>query len=200
MCTALQQKGRKQLEVLQQRWKNEERKRLASITRQKTAELKKEAAKALEPELRKIVQDHKANLERKREEIELDIKTTGEEMKLKYEDLYAVKRRDLETEERHLLQRLDDEYEQKMKILRMEHEQQMTDAKRHKEEQAKKARAFRLTMIQKDEEKINAKIAQMKIQKEQNLGEARHAMKSQLEKLQQEVDLEMKQFEESQQQ
>ena len=200
MCHALQQKGRKQLEVLQQRWKNDERKRLASITRQKTAELKKEAAKALEPELRKIVQDHKANLGRKREEIELDIKTTGEEMKLKYEDLYAVKRRDLETEERHLLQRLDDEYEHKMKMLRLEHEQKMEDAKRHKEEQSKKARAFRLTMIQQDEERINAKITQMKIQKEQELSEARHAMKSQLEKLQEEVELEMKQFEDSQQQ
>ncbi len=192
LCSSLEEKGRKQIIILQQKWKNDERKRLSQLTTQRTAELKKEAAKALEPELRRIVQEHKVSIERKRKEVEMDFKTAGEEMKLNYEEEYTAKRRDVELEERDLFKKIDEDYEHKIKLLRLEHEKQMGETRILIEEKHEKARTFRLALMQKEEDLKMAKVKKLQLENEKKISEIRRLSEAEIVQLQKDIDEKMK--------
>lgn len=95
LCRQLEREGTEELSREGQRWKAEEKARLVKLAKAKGADMKAEAAKTLEPELRKLVQDHneqkillrnniESKLQLRREEVEeeLRIKLNNEQQKV----------------------------------------------------------------------------------------------------------------------
>jgi hypothetical protein len=180
LCSTLEDNGKKELLKMQQKWKKEERKRLVDLAKQKTAELKKQAAKALEPEISRIIRDHKDALQQKREEIELELKTVKEQLTLDFTDLYTKKRRNVETEERQLLQQTDEEYERKIRELNMEYETMVTDTRRLIQDEKEAAAASQKAFIQEKEDILKAQVLNTQCENERKIEESNRMMEVKL--------------------
>lgn len=86
----MESRGIEELQKEQQRWRDAEKTRLVKLAREKAADMKSEAAKALEPELRKIVEQHNENLQVFREENESKLQNVKEQ--LQEENLHRLER------------------------------------------------------------------------------------------------------------
>jgi len=192
LCVTLEERGKKELLKLQQKWKKDERKRLLQLAKQKTIELKKQAAKALEPELRGIIQGHKDDLQRKRDDIELGLKAMKEQVKLECTEKYAKLKRGIQAEERELLQQTDDDYEQRIKDLTSEHEEMMTETHNRLQEERKATEAVQRGIIQEKEDLLKAQVNDIEVQNRKKISEAEKTIKSELLQLQNKVDEEIK--------
>lgn len=184
LCNSLVDKGKKELLKFQQKWKQDERKRLCQLEKQKTATMKKEAAKALEPELRRIVQQYKNELQRKENDINDELETFKGQLKLEIEAKMAKCKRDLDAELRQLIQRTDEEYQQKVDKLKLFHEQQIKETQKEANEEFQSM----ITHHQEKEELLKAKLQTQQCSITLQINEAKALMQNELKKLQNIID------------
>lgn len=181
LCTELQEKGKKEMLKLQQKWKQDEHKRLTLIAKQRTSALKKQAAKALEPELRRIVQEHKDELQRKRQEIELDLKTTKEQLQINSKNRFAQKKREIEAEERQLIHQTDEDYGKKIKELEIEHEKKIGEMQKKTQGEVIAAKASRKALMQQKTDAFKASIVDKQNQNRRQIDEAKKLIQSEIQ-------------------
>lgn len=151
LCRDLESEGLKSLQREQQRWKAEEKAQLHTKAKHKSLEMKSQASKALEPELRKLVEKHTIEREKLREEIESNLQSSQARVNLEFETKLQRGMRNIDREEEAALLELDKHYKGKLSELTT----QLQHEKRSIEENSKKEKeGLRLSLQMKlDEEK-----------------------------------------------
>jgi hypothetical protein len=117
LCRQLEREGTEELLVERQRWKSEEKTKLVKLAKVKSAEMKAEAAKTIEPELRKLVEEH--NEKKMRLMNEIESKLQGHRNALE-EDLGTKierEKRSVDNEVEMDLRRVDEYFKNKMNEL-----------------------------------------------------------------------------------
>ena len=118
LCRQLEREGTEEFLVERQRWKSEEKTKLVKLAKVKSAEMKAEAAKTIEPELRKLVEEH--NEKKMRLMNEIESKLQGHRNALE-EDLGTKierEKRSVDNEVEMDLRRVDEYFKNKMNELR----------------------------------------------------------------------------------
>lgn len=117
LCRQLEREGTEELLAERQRWKSEEKTKNVKLAKVKSAEMKAEAAKTIEPELRKLVEEHNEKKIQLRNEIESKLQgqrhTLEEDLGIKIEN----EKRSVDIEVEMDLQRVDEYFKNKMNEL-----------------------------------------------------------------------------------
>ncbi len=162
------------------------------LAKQKTTQLKKEAAEALEPELRRLIHGHKDDLQRRRNDMERNLKTVGEEIKLECTEKYSKMKRDIQTEERELLQRTDDHFEGRVKDLISQHEERVEEVRNRLQEERVASEAAQRALVREKENILKARVYDVEVQNKKKISDAEELIAEQLSQLQNKVDEEIR--------
>ena len=98
------------LDEQQRQWKMTEHRRLLSLAREKMNEFKREAAEAIEPEIRNVVASNQANIENRRKESKKEIHVFEKELQLKYDDEFKAKKQQIDEGHSRELESLKEQY------------------------------------------------------------------------------------------
>lgn len=111
----------------QEKWKQEEKKRLIKKGKDESGIMKKEAAKALEPELKKIIEEHNDNRSRIQSDIDLKIKELRSRLSIEYEDKFKSQKATVDDIATKKLEETDLYYKSNMKQLRIKLERKLRE-------------------------------------------------------------------------
>lgn len=117
VCEMLEDRGTQEMIKAKEKWKQKEKGRLSALAHKKTVDLKKEAAKALEPELRKIVGDHQTNISRQREEAEHELERFKTRIEGKTDKELESQKHDIDQEHEQVLEEIRRDFRQKSREL-----------------------------------------------------------------------------------
>jgi hypothetical protein len=95
-------------------WRVLEKQRLEKLARVKSNEMKEDAARALEPELRNIVEDHKMQLAQLKQENDSKLSVLKERLTEEYDDNFRVLRQTLEAEQESTYLEMEHKYDQQL--------------------------------------------------------------------------------------
>ena len=110
---AVKKRGKRNLQKEIDAWNEEEKLLFLRLAKEKAIEMKKEAAKALEPELRRVVDQHQSNLEAARADVENAIESERLRLEREYSEmLESNKIREQDNEELALLS-MDESHQKK---------------------------------------------------------------------------------------
>lgn len=96
------------------KWKAQEKQRLEKLAREKAIDMKEEAAKALEPELRNIVENHKKQLVQMKTENESSIGLLKERLTEEYDAKFRLLQQTLEEEQESNFTELEKKFKQQL--------------------------------------------------------------------------------------
>jgi len=164
LCRDLQQNGVKSVQKEQHRWKAEEKSQLATKAKQKSADMKSQASKALEPELRKLVEKHTIERQKLQDEVESNIQSIQECVHREFENKFQREMQGIDSEEEVALLEIDEHYKGKLSDLTA----QLQNEKKATEESAKKDKEGIMVSLQMkiDEDKRDCRRALSKWEKE----------------------------------
>ncbi|GFH54883.1 predicted protein [Chaetoceros tenuissimus] len=111
----------------QEKWKQEEKKRLIKKGKDESGIMKKEAAKALEPELKKIIEEHNDNRSRIQSDTDLKIKELRSRLSIEYEDKLKSQKATVDDFASKKLEETDLYYKSNMKQLRTKLERKLRE-------------------------------------------------------------------------
>lgn len=124
---AVKKRGEKELQNEIDAWNEEEKLLFLRLAKEKAIEMKKEAAKALEPELRRVVDQHQSNLEAARAGVENAIENERLRLESEYsETLESNKVRAQDNEEVALLS-MDESHQKKKDTIIHEQDKKLKD-------------------------------------------------------------------------
>ena len=148
----------------QHRWKAEEKSQLATKAKQKSADMKSQASKALEPELRKLVEKHTIERQKLQDEVESNIQSIQECVHREFENKFQREMQGIDSEEEVALLEIDEHYKGKLSDLTA----QLRNEKKAMEESAKKDKEGIMVSLQMkiDEDKRDCRRALSKWEKE----------------------------------
>lgn len=95
-------------------WRVQEKQRLEKLARVKSNEMKEDAARALEPELRNIVEDHKMQLVKLKQENDSKLSILKEGLTKEYDETFRVLQQTLEAEQESTYLEMENKYEQQL--------------------------------------------------------------------------------------
>lgn len=123
LLTELESDGAGTLEKEMLKWKAEEKAQLNKIAKEKSAEMKLESGKALEPELRKLVDRHTEHKCKVRKEIEAELSSMQQSIERDLEIKLQTEMQCIDREEEVALLALDERYKEKVSDLATELEE-----------------------------------------------------------------------------
>ena len=111
----------------QEKWKQEEKKRLIKKGKDESGLMKKEAAKALEPELKKIIEEHNDNRSRIQSDTDLKVKELRSRLRMEYADKFKTQKARVDDIATKKLEEFDLHYKSNMKQLRTKLERKLRE-------------------------------------------------------------------------
>ena len=180
----------------EKKWKEDEMKQFRKLVKGKMCLLKKEAATALEPELRRIVKAHKDKVEKFQDEKDMELKLLSQTLQCEAETRFKQEKESFDEEEEKLLAKIDRENEQKMRRIKKDH-LEMLDGMRttHKENMKLNESAFRSKKVSLKLEH-ESQISKAKVSNEIEIQKVTASLKSDLNEVIERNQKELKSLEE----
>lgn len=125
LCLEMKEKGRNKTQLEENKWKRDEMVQFKKLAKGKMSLIKKEAATALEPELRKIVEAHKEKLVKIRDQKDMALKLMVQTLGCETEKRFKKEVETFDGEEERLLARMDRDYEKRIRRTKNHHLQML---------------------------------------------------------------------------